>query len=240
MSTVTELARLSHDELLATAQKVGVKNPSKDPGTLIRQIESASIAMTLDIENETKTQKRIAAKKHLGSPESKKQRPAPQDIVVKFSKKVIAEFINMEHPSDEQGDGADIEFSAGSTSFHLYDGHRFVMPLAMVSDTPLDEKPLLKKLQAFWVSTGMDAESARHQAVQDLLTVSMPRRCVNPIMKDVTNEATGETTQVVERYQPRFRFVIHGDAPEGAVVGSLMDPEVVSMDDEIEMAMKME
>ena len=240
MSTATELAQLTRDELEATASKIGVKNPSKDDATLIRQIESTTIENTLKMSKEAEAAIKQQARKNLGSSDNKKNRPSPQDIVIKFSKKVIAEFKNLEHPADEEGDGADIEFISGSSFFHLYDGHRFVMPLAMVTDQPLQEKPLIKKLTQFWISTGMDPEAARHQAIQDLLTVSMPKRCATPVFKTVENAATGEVRQVIDRYQPRFLFIIHGDAPEGARVGELMDPEAVSVDDEIAEAMKVE
>ena len=240
MSTATELAKLSREDLTGTATKLGVKSPSKDEAVLIKQIEKQAIRNTLKMENEARAEVKKDQEKELGSTMTKSRRPTPQDICIKLGQRVIAEFKNNEHPSDEDGDGADVEFICGSYFFHLYDSHRFVLPRCMVSDNPLAEKPLLDKLTKFWITTGMSQERARKQAISDLQTISMPRRCVTPVFKHIEDPRTGDVKQVLDRNQARFMFIIHGDAPKDAELGELMDPEDVSEADEIAEAMVME
>jgi len=229
MSTASQLLELDHAKLVKSAESFGIATDGKSDMQLSDAIEKAAIKKTLRAEREAKAELDKEYNDTLGVLGKKKRRPSIQDVAMRNSRKVIALFKNMEHPAADGEDGADLMFTCGQQSFHLYDGHRFVMPECLVTDEPMNQTELQATLQRFWEGAGLPTKRAQSQAISDLLQLSLPRRCSYPI-HELRPDPRDNTRQisVLVRNEPRFFFQIMGDAPEDAELGDLADPDNAS------------
>ena len=229
MTTSSQLLELDHGKLVASAKTFDIAVEGKTDVQLSDAIEKAAIKKTLRAEREAKAELDKEYNDTLGVLGKKKRRPSIQDVAMRNCRKVIALFKNMEHPAADGEDGADLMFTCGQQSFHLYDNHRFVMPECIVTDDPMSQSKLQGILQKFWEGTGMPSKRTEAQAISDLLQMSLPRRCTHPI-HELRPDPRDNTRQisVLVRMEPRFFFQIFGDAPEGAELGDLADPENAS------------
>ena len=224
MSTASQLMELGRDKMIESAKTFGIDPKGKNDLQLAAALEKAAIKQTLKLEQEAKTELRKEKEAQLGVSGRKKRRPSIQDVAIKHSRKVVCLFLNAEHPAADGEDGADLPFTMGSYSFHLYDNHRFVMPECVVTDDPLSQTELQETLYKFWTGAGLPDKRARSQAISDLLEMSLPRRCSYPVFEERTDPRDPKNTiSVMTRTEPRFRFQIFGDAPEGSEVGDMVD-----------------
>ena len=229
MSTASSLLELDHGKLVESAKSLSVATEGLTDIQLANAIEKAAIKRTLRAEREAKAELDKEYNDTLGVLGKKKRRPSIQDVAMRNSRKVIALFKNMEHPAADGEDGADLMFTCGQQSFHLYDNHRFVMPECLVTDEPMNQTELQGILQKFWEGAGLPQKRAQAQAISDLLQMSLPRRCSYPI-HELRTDPRDSTRQisVLVRNEPRFFFQIFGDAPKDAELGDLADPENAS------------
>ena len=229
MSTSSNLLELDHDKLVKSAKSFGIATDGKTDLQLSDAIEKAAIKKTLRAEREAKAELDKEYNDTLGVLGKKKRRPSIQDVAMRHSRKVIALFKNMEHPAADGEDGADLMFTCGQKSFHLYDNHRFVMPECIVTDDPMSQTELQATLKKFWEGAGLPSKRAEAQSIFDLLQMSLPRRCSYPIheLRPDPRDSTRQVSVLV-RNEPRFFFQIFGDAPTDAELGDLADPENAS------------
>lgn len=226
MSTESKLLELDRPKLEKAAAGLGIDPKGLSDVVLSERIEKAAIKRTLRFEREAAEELRREREQNLGVLGKSKRRPSPQDVAIKFSRKVIVLYKNLEHPAADGEDGADWQFTMGQHSFHLYDNHRFVMPECLVTEEPLANKELLQKMIEFWVGAGLPETRAKAQAVSDLLQICLVRRCAYPIhemRQDPRNP--DRTISVLVRYEPRCQFTDMKPAPKNAVLGDIADPE---------------
>lgn len=219
------LAQLERNDLEATADTLKVKHQGVGDRKLIQDVIRAAHKMQLLAENAARAEVKQEAAARLGVDPNAKKRPSPQDVAIRNSRKVIVEFQNLENPATDQEDGADLPFTAGTYSFHLFDGQRHVLPECLVTYRPLEDKKLIDVLNKFWLSTGMTIEQAKARTVNDLVMMSLARRCTHPVYKENVHEASGMVESVRVKDKPRFRFNYIGPAPDDAVLGSIVDPD---------------
>lgn len=224
-TTADVLATLNRKELEETAGKLKVDYSKLNDQQLIVAITRAAVKMQIEAENSARVELKAESAKKAGIDPNAKKRPSPQDIAIRASRKVIVEFHNQESPATDQEDGADIPFTVGTYSFHLWDGLRFVMPECLVTSRPLDDKNLMNTLTKFWISCGLPVETAKVRTVTDLVLMSLARRCVQPIFKQGKDPHTGHVVSRRTKDVPRFRFTIIGEAPKDAVLGSVVEPD---------------
>lgn len=224
MSTASQLMELGQAKLLEVAKSHGIDCKGLTELQIASAVEKHSIKQTLKLEAEAKAELRKEKEATLGVTGKKNIRPSIQDVLIKHSRKVECLFLNMEHPAADGEDGADLPFSKGQYSFHLYDNHRFVMPECIVTDDPLAQKELQEIAYKFWTGAGLPDKRARAQAIFDLLEISLPRQCSYPIFEQRPDPRDpNNTINVLTRTEPRFRFQIFGPAAKDAELGELVD-----------------
>jgi len=236
MATAADtLAQLERKDLEATAKTLEVKFTGIPDIRLIRNIIRAAQKMEILAENSARAEIKQESAAKLGIDPNAKKRPSPQDVAVRNSRKVIVEFQNIGDPATDENDGADLPFTVGTHTFHLYDGQRHVMPECLVTYKPLEDKHLIDVLEKFWASCRMTKDQAKARTIIDLVMMSLARRCTFPVYKEVVHEASGMVESKRIKDRPRFRFNFIGPAPKDAVLGSIVDPdpEEIMSDDEM-------
>ena len=224
MSTASQLMELGQAKLLEVAKSHGIDCKGMTELQIASAIEKASIKQTLKLEAEAKAELKKERESQLGVSGKKKRRPSIQDVLIQHSRKVECLFLNMEHPAADGEDGADLMFSQGQYSFHLFDNHRFVMPECLVTDDPLSQTDLQETAYQFWTGAGLPDKRARSQAISDLLQMALPRRCSYPVFEQRPDPRDSKNTiNVLVRTEPRFRFQIFGTAKPDAELGELVD-----------------
>lgn len=219
------LATLKRNELEDTAKNLKVDYAKLNDQQLIVAITRAAVKLQIEVENQARAELRAESAAKSGRNPNAKKRPSPQDVAIKNCRRVVVEFHNQESPATNQEDGADLPFTVGTYTFHLWDGLRFVMPECIVTSRPLDDKKLMTTLTKFWISCGLDIDAAKLRTVTDLVLMSLARRCVNPVFKQGKDPHTGHVVSQRCKDIPRFRFTIIGPAQEGALLGSVVEPD---------------
>ena len=106
------------------------------------------------------------------------------------AKRVLCSFINVEDA------GSDVEFTKGGIYFHIFENDR-------------EGKPVQNVMPECLISQKKEYE--------DFASISLVKRGI-PVFGDRV-DAAGRSQSVVTGYKPRFRFIVEGEAPEGAEFG---------------------
>ena len=227
MSTTGELAKLTPENLRATAKNLGI-NPTdfKANSDLMSAIEIAASKKQHELEIKAKAQIRHEAALKSGVDPDAPRRKAPEDVCLDSSPLKVVHFRNLEEPAEGGEPGADIAFTKGSQGFHLYDGHWYNLPECLVTEDPLSQTELIKTVTAFWQQAGLSPKMAKQQTIAVLKSISLPLECTTPVYDQVENKRTGEVTSEMVTTQPRFLFSIIRDSDKDAAIGTLADKPV--------------
>lgn len=226
-TSVSVLAQLKPEELAATAKALDV-DPKKygTSSELVSAVELAAIKKQSTLEAQARLEIKAETAKRLGIDPSKKFRPSPQDVAIANSPLKVVTYRNLESPASGGEPGADLPFTKGSYTFHLFDGHKYHLPLCLVTEEPLEQVELIATLEKFWISAGLIPKKAKAQARGDVLEISLPLRCTIPLFAE-KKLPTGEHVSEIIGTEPRFLFSIHKDSPKDAVIGEVADEPAI-------------
>lgn len=207
----------------------------------IDEITRALIRKDETSKSQIRAELQVNARKTLGIDQSRNRaRPFPETVAIQASKRVVAKFHNRENPATHDEPGADIEFDKGAFHFKLYDGHSYVLPEILVSETPLKCKDVFDKLVEFWMTpwkkqiplSQADAEAMAQDVMRSVNLCyedhSGQTPCTGPRYKKIKDDNAGENRlmsydQKESRGFRRFQFIIQGEAPKGKAIGSFVE-----------------
>ncbi|MHC4352797.1 MAG: hypothetical protein ACYTAN_18300 [Planctomycetota bacterium] len=220
--TQTDLLLMEIGDLRKVAESYHVKTVGQNREQLLEAVQLAAIRKEEDLRHKVVEAKRAEALLNLGVDlKGSRKRPAPEDVAILASKKVIAEFINREDSGGPDEPGADVTFQKGSFRFHLFDGIKHVLPECLIVEDIEELPDVTEKVANFFAALGLKKQPAQEAAEGVMRRLSLPITCRTPIYGERTLP-TGERVPAIKGYRPRFKFIrSHQEAPKKAEFGAI-------------------